>query len=101
MAVRVHNAHLLLLGRCQAEPETIREPLIVGIKKRDPFAPGSANAGVARRLRAAVLVMAQVMNPWIVLCQRSHDFFRVIARAVVRNQDFQIGNGLGLDARDG
>ena len=75
------------------------QPFIVCVQKRDEFALGCCNSGVARRGSAPVPIVTEIANARI--AERSYDLCCVVLRSIIYNDTFPIGERLGKDAPNG
>jgi hypothetical protein len=72
-------------------------PLIIRVEERDPVAPGRSDSRVARRRHTAVLLTDQPDA----ISETRERFRRVVGRAVIHDDDFEILKVLRQDAFHG
>ena len=81
--------------------ELLRPPEVVGVDKGDVAAGGGADAGVARRRRAAVLGERDRPDPRIGGGERPDERRRAVARGVVDEDELPVPEALRPDRGHG
>jgi hypothetical protein len=80
-----------LVQRLDAQLNTLRKKLVIGVQERNPSTVGGADAGIARRLCSCLLPLDDQTHSWIALRPRADPRHCVVTGRVVYDDHLDIG----------